>query len=223
MLDKIFPVTGELELRCEFRSGSLSIQARDQLAEARVTITPRDAGMPVEQLFRVELIGDRLEVVEQPENGGSLLQSVLGGDLRSFARDRLFGRTEVDIVVELPAGSAVRAAVSSAAVQATGRIGTTSIGAGSSDIKLELVDGELKLRGGSGTVTVNRVTGAANVKGGSGRSRSVSRAVRSRLPSAAAKWRSAPRTARFAVDPVRAPRRSSWPNRVSTSPAVPDW
>jgi hypothetical protein len=169
MLDKLFPVTGQLALRCEFRSGSLSIQARDQLAEARVTITPRDADLPVEQLFRVELIGDRLEVVEQPENGGSLWQSVLGGDLRSFTRDRLFGRTEVDIVVELPAGSAVRAAVSSAAVQATGRIGTTSIGAGSSDIRLELVDGELKLRGGSGTVTVHRVTGAASVKGGSGR------------------------------------------------------
>jgi hypothetical protein len=171
MLDKTFPVSGRLELHCEFRSGSLNIQAQDDLSEARVTITPRDAGLPVEQLFRVELTGDRLDVVELPENGGSLLQSVLGGDLRSLARGRILGGAEVDIVVELPAGSPVRAAVSSAAVRATGRIGTTSISAGSSTIELELVDGELKVRGGSGSVSVDRVTGEASVKGGSGRIR----------------------------------------------------
>jgi Putative adhesin len=170
MLDKTFPVAGPLELRCEFRSGSLTVHAREELAEARVTIRSRAADLSIDGLFRVELTGDRLEVVEQSDQG-SFLQAVLGGDLRSFTRDRMFGRTEVDIVVELPAGSTTKVTAMSAAVTSTGRIGTTAVNSGASSVELDLVDGELKLHGGSGSVTVNRLTGSGQVRGGSGRIR----------------------------------------------------
>lgn len=170
MVDKTFPVTGPLELRCEFRSGSLAVHGRDGLAEARVTIQPRDPETPVDQMFRVELTGNRLEVVEQPEHG-SFLQAVLGGDLRSFGKNRLFGRTEMDIVIELPAGSTAKVAAMSAAVTGTGRLGTTSVSTGSSDVTLELVDGALQLRDGSGHAEVRRVTGSCQVRGGSGQLR----------------------------------------------------
>jgi len=171
MFDKSFPVSGPLDLNCEFRSGSLTVHARAELTEARVTITPREADFPVEQLFRVELTGRRLDVQERPENGGSWLQAVLGGDLRTFTRDRIFGRTEVDVLVELPANSGVKVAVLSAAVHATGAIGPTSISSGASDIELELVDGPLQVRGGSGSLSAQRVTGACSVRGGSGQVR----------------------------------------------------
>lgn len=167
MLDRTFPVTGPLGLRCEFRSGSLTLHGRDDLAEARVTIRARDAELPVEKLFRVELAGNRLEVVEQPEHG-SFLQSVLGGDLHGFGRDR---RIELDIVIELPAGSTVKVGVGSADVTSTGRLGTTSVSGGSSQVALELVDGALQLRGGSGSAAVHRVTGSCQVRGGSGQVR----------------------------------------------------
>ncbi|HEU5271330.1 MAG TPA: DUF4097 family beta strand repeat-containing protein, partial [Jatrophihabitans sp.] len=135
-----------------------------ELTEARVTIQARDADLPVDKLFRVELTGNRLEVAEQSEHG-SFLQSVLGGDLRGIGRDR---RIEFDIVIELPAGSTVKVGVGSADVSSTGRLGTTSVSSGSSKVALELVDGALQLRGGSGHAEVHQVTGSCHVRGGSG-------------------------------------------------------
>ncbi|MFL6162282.1 MAG: DUF4097 family beta strand repeat-containing protein [Jatrophihabitantaceae bacterium] len=171
MVDRTFPVSGPVELNCEFRSGSLTIKASEQLSQATVSVRPRQADTAVDQLFRVELTGDRLNVVERPENGDSLLQAVLGGDLRTLARNRIFGRTEVDLVVELPAGSTVRVSVLSADIIATGRIGATSLSCGSSDVEFDVVDGSLQVRGGSGTLSVNRLAGSGNVRGGSGRVR----------------------------------------------------
>jgi DUF4097 and DUF4098 domain-containing protein YvlB len=166
MLDKSFPVAGPLELRCGFRSGSLTVNAHEQLAEARVTIRSREAELPVEQLFRVELTGNRLEVVQQSEQG-SFLQGMLD-DLRNFNIGRLFGRSEFDIVIELPAGSAVQATVMSAAVISTGRIGATTVSSGSADVELDEVDGPLRIQSGSGNLLTNRVTGPGKVRGGSG-------------------------------------------------------
>jgi len=170
MLDRTFPLSGLLDLNCQFSSGSLTVQARDGLAEARVAIRPRDGELPVEQLFRVELTGNRLDVIEQSEHGSSLLQAVLGGDLRNV-RDRMFRRTEVDILIELPTGSSMKVAVASASVNTTGRIGPTSISSGSSNVELDVVDGPLQLRGGSGNLAAHQVTGDANVRGGSGQVR----------------------------------------------------
>jgi hypothetical protein len=162
MLDKSFPVTGPLELTCQFGSGSLSVNAQDQLAEARVTIRSREVDLPVEQLFRVELTGNRLEVVQQSEPD-SFLQG-----MRNFNLGRLFGRADFDIVVELPAGSEVKATVASAAVTSTGRIGATTVSSGSGNVELDEVDGPLRMQGGSGNLAANRVTGAGKVRGGSG-------------------------------------------------------
>ena len=170
MLDKTFPVSGPLELRCEFRSGALTVHGKEGLTEARVIIRSPDADLPIDQLFRVELTGNRLEVAEQPEHG-SFLQAVLGGDLRAFARDRMFGRAELEIVVEVPAGSPVKIAAMSASVTTTGRIGATSVSSGAANIALDVVDGGLQLRGGSGNTAVNRLIGSGQVRGGSGRVR----------------------------------------------------
>lgn len=170
MLDRTLPVAGRIELNCEFRNGSLNVQARDGLTEARVAIRPREADLPVEQLFRVELTGSRLDVVEQPEHGGSLLQAVLGGDLRNV-RNRMFGRTEVEIVVELPTGSSVKVVAMSASVTTSGRIGPAHVSSGSSNVELDVVDGPLHLRGGSGNLTAHQVAGDANVRSGNGQVR----------------------------------------------------
>ncbi len=170
MLDRTFPVSGRIDLDCQFGSGSLSVQARDGVTEARVAIRPREADLPVEQLFRVELTGNRLEVIEQGEHGNSLLQAVLGGDLRNV-RNRIFSRREVDIEIELPTGSSLKAAVASASVTSTGRIGQASVSSGSASVELDVVDGPLHVRGGSGDLVANHVTGDANVRGGSGQLR----------------------------------------------------
>lgn len=166
MLDRTFPVSGPLELTCQFGSGSLTVNARDQLAEARVMIRSREADLPVEQLFRVELTDDRLEVVQRSEQG-SFLQGMFE-DLRNFNFGRIFGRAEFDIVIELPTGSAVKAMVMSAAVTSTGRIGATTVGSGSANVQLDEVDGPLRMQSGSGNLLANRVTGPGKVRGGSG-------------------------------------------------------
>lgn len=160
MLDKSFPVTGPLELTCQFGSGSLTVNAHDELAEARVTIRPREADLPVEQVFRVELIGNRLEVAQRSE------QSSFLHELRNFGR--LFDRAEFDIVIELPAASAVKATVGSAEVTSTGRLGATTVSSGSGDVELDEVDGPLRVQSGSGNLVANRVTGPGKVRGGSG-------------------------------------------------------
>ena len=156
MIDKTFPLSSHMKLDCRFSSGSLNVRARDDLAEARVTVSARGDERVLEQ-FRVELSGRTIEVREQRERGGSFFENLFGR-----------GDNGVDVVVDLPSGSELAVMVHAADIKVEGRVGASDIGTGSSNVEVDEVAGDLRVRGGSGDVLIRRVLGSGNFRGGSG-------------------------------------------------------
>jgi len=163
MLEKTFPVTGPVELACGFGAGALAVRAVEGADRATVRVVADDPDLPLDQLFRVELTGNRLEVQENRDEAGSLLRSIL----RGVSSDR----RRVRVSIELPAGSAARIAVGSATIAGEGRLGDCEVSNGSGGVTFEMVDGTLRTRGGSGELAVSRLTGAGQIRGGSGQVR----------------------------------------------------
>ena len=161
MIDESFPISGKVNLRCRFSRGSLVVRAHDHLAEARVAISPRNGDDRVLEYFRVQQSGSTIEIREERERGGTFLENLLGRG----------NQDGVDVVVDVPSGADVEVMVQSADITIEGRVGTSNIGSGSSQVELDEVDGDLRVRGGSGDVSVRRVSGSGNLRGGSGKVR----------------------------------------------------
>ncbi len=151
-----YPLTGSIEVSCRLGAGSLTVRADEDRDDARVTVTPRQADSDLLSRSTIELRGRQL-IVHVPDTQAS------PGTRRS--------RDSVDVEIDLPAGTELKAVVGSADIDVQGRIGSLDIGSGSARISLDQVDGGLQVRGGSGELRVARITGPATVKGGAGRIR----------------------------------------------------
>lgn len=152
-----FPLNESINLVVKLAHGSVVVKAVDDVREAVVRLTPRDAGSDVVDRFTVELRGSTL-LVSGPRQGGLL-------DLISnWRRDR----EAVDVVVEVPSLTPVKVASASADVTGTGRCGKADIAIGAANVTLDAVAGDFRLRCGSGETRVRSVTGGAHVKAGSG-------------------------------------------------------
>lgn len=80
-----------------------------------------------------------------------------------------FGRDPgAEIVVEVPAASALSARVGSSDVLAHGHFGDTRIDSGSGDVVLDVVDGSTVVQSGSGDVSAEHLVRDARIKSGSG-------------------------------------------------------
>ncbi len=153
-----FALTGPVDLVARIGHGSITVECRDDLTEATVTVTPRSADSDIAERTVVELRGRTL-VVQAPRQGGVLDLPLLGGRGRQEA---------VEVIAVVPSGTPVRLAVADASVRVVGRCGAADVAGGSVDLVLEQVDGDLRLRFGRGTGRVDRVTGAAQARSGSG-------------------------------------------------------
>ncbi|PZS18144.1 MAG: hypothetical protein DLM57_06945 [Pseudonocardiales bacterium] len=163
---KTFPLAGAINLQARVGHGSLTVDARDGLTEATVTVEPRSKFIPGDhdpiESTVVDMRGSTL-VVMTPRQGGIFDVGLLG---------RHSGRQEaIDITVTVPSGTAVKASAFTADITVTGRTGSAEIAAGSSTIAVEHVDGDLRLRYGSGTAQVQRVSGTVEARSGSGDAR----------------------------------------------------
>jgi DUF4097 and DUF4098 domain-containing protein YvlB len=160
MTDYTFPIEGPLTLQCRFGFGSLTIDARDDLAEAAVQVRPRQADSHILDHLVVTLKGSNLVIAAPRPHGGWF-------DLPSFI-GRHDERDAMDIVVAVPSRTKVKVATSGADVTAHGRLGTTELSSGSAKVQLEQVEGDLRARCGSGGLDVSRVDRRATIKIGSG-------------------------------------------------------
>jgi hypothetical protein len=158
MIDQRFPVAGPIALDCRLSSGSVAVQAVAEATEVRVRISPEGASRAPEDRFRVELSDGTLTVHDLRERNGARLDGLFNWN----------GHDSYRVQLEVPAGSALRAAVHSADLTTTGRLANTDLACGSAAVELDQIEGELRVRTGSGGVSVNRVTGSANFRGGSG-------------------------------------------------------
>lgn len=162
------PITVEIELYV----GDARLVASDRtdtVVDVRPTDLGNDQDVKVAEQTRVELVAGRL-LVRAPK------QRTLG----------LFGKPgSIDVTVEVPAGSDVRASTAVGALRCQGRVGRCRVRTSSGDIQVEdtaeldadtsiggveagHVAGDLEISTGSGRVRVTEVDGTAVVKNANG-------------------------------------------------------
>ena len=162
MTERIFELTGPINLDCRLGYGNVTVHAEEGETRAVVTLAARTADSDVVEQTTVELRGPTL-VVHGPRPRGGLLfdVAVLGRRLRD--------RDAMDVEVTVPAGTAMRIGSQGSDVVVNGRSGSVEVASGSASVLLDDVDGDLRLRYGSGPAMVRRVSGSAEIKCGSGK------------------------------------------------------
>lgn len=151
------PLSGPINLIARLGHGTVTVTARDDLAEATVRLTPRELDSDILERIVVEMRGPTLAVVA-PRQGG--IADLIGGWKRE--------RDSVDVDIEVPTGTALKISTASADITVKGRCGGADIATGSAVIDVDTVDGDLRLRYGSATSRVQEVTGDAVVRSGAG-------------------------------------------------------
>lgn len=147
------PISVELDIPV----GDVRVTASDRF-DTSVDVRPSDPGYELDvrsaAQTRVEFVDGRLQVIAPKGRAGGLL-----------------GKPgSVDVTIELPAGSRVRADAQVAAIRAAGRLGECRIRTGAGDVQLNHT-GPLDLHTGAGAVLVDSVLGHAEVDSGAGRIR----------------------------------------------------
>jgi DUF4097 and DUF4098 domain-containing protein YvlB len=145
------PITATVEVTV----GDLRIVAAER-TDTVVEVRPSDPGSEADvrdaDQTRVEYADGRL-LVKTPKQRG------LG----------LFGKPgSVDVTVDLPAGSQLRAEIGAGGIRAAGVLADSRVKCGAGDVQLDWV-GPLSLETGAGRVDVDAVAGRADISTGSGR------------------------------------------------------
>lgn len=157
---RTFPLTGPISLVVRLGHGTVTVTAREGLAEATVRLTPRDTASDVLRRVTVGLQASTLRVTG-PRQGGAA--DLIGG----WRRDRDGIDAELDVPTGTPV-TIVTIVTASADIVVAGRCGDTDIATGAAGITLDTVAGDLRLRYGRADARVGTVTGSAQVRAGGG-------------------------------------------------------
>jgi DUF4097 and DUF4098 domain-containing protein YvlB len=173
MVMQTFETPEAISVNVEFAVGHLRIVAgarADTVVDVRPTNPARKSDVRAAEQTRVDFAGGRLSI--KAPKGWRIIPPFGGGD-------------SIDVTIELPAGSNVRAAAAVATFDCTGRLGEcdlrTSAGdvhvaesgavqvkTSTGDIRVERASGDAELVTSSGAVRLDRVDGAAVVKNSNG-------------------------------------------------------
>jgi len=141
--------------------GDLRVMARDRtdtVVEVRPSDPSHEPDVRAAEQTRVEMTSDGL-LVKGPKQRG-LPRSLVGPSL--------FGKHgSVDVTIDLPAGSRLRADTGVAALRSTGELGECRAKTGAGEIDLENT-GPAELTTGAGAISVGVVNGSADIKTGTG-------------------------------------------------------
>lgn len=118
----------------------------DTIVDVRPTDPDERAHVQLAEATTVELLGDQLRVIAP----------------KPSLMSRILNSPSLDIVVSLPAGSAVHVDLAAGNVSATGPLGQTLIRSGAGNIRLGDT-GTLDARCGAGDIIVGHVTGDAKI------------------------------------------------------------
>jgi Toastrack DUF4097 len=150
-----FDTPEPISVSVELGVGDIRIRAGDR-ADTSVEVRPSDpakqADLTAAEQTRVEYTGGRL-LIAAPK--GWRQYTPWGG------------RESIDVEIDLPAGSQVRADAAVAALRGTGRLGELRYKTGAGEIHLEQA-GPVQLRTGAGDVTIDQADGHAEIATGSG-------------------------------------------------------
>lgn len=151
------PLDGPINLMVRLGHGSLTVAACDDLTDATVHLAPRQSDSGAVERMTVEMQGATL-VVSTPRPRG------FASDFRDGRHDK---RHALDVVIEVPTGTALKLSSGHAGITVTGRCGGADV-TGAGDVSLSDVDGDLRLRYGSGQSQVGAVSGSVRIQVGSG-------------------------------------------------------
>ena len=157
MTTQTFPLSGPINLRVRLGHGSLTVTTADDLTEATVSLTPRDAASDAAQRIEVAMNGPTLEV-KLPRKGG--LADLIG----KWRHER----DAVDAEITIPSGTALDLTTYTADITVRGRSGGADVTTGSAAIALGHVDGDVRVRGGRSNCRIDQVTGSAVARSGAG-------------------------------------------------------
>jgi hypothetical protein len=147
------PISVEIEL--SVGDARLAASDRDNtVVQVRPSDPGRDPDVRAAQQTRVEYAAGKLLVKAPKQRGLSLVNK----------------HGSIDVTIELPAGSDVRADASIVTFRGTGRLGECRVKTAIGDLAFEHT-AALDLRTGVGAVDVDRVAGRAEINTGSGRVR----------------------------------------------------
>jgi hypothetical protein len=155
MTTRRFPLTGPINLEVRLGLASLTVEAGEDVPEARVDVQPRGDAAGAD-LVSVGLAGRTLQI-STPRQGG-LMDLMPGARLRDL----------VDITVLVPAGTAMKMSSFTGSITVHGRAGGVDVATGVGPIDLDVVDGDLRLRYGGATARVGEVRGSVSLRSGSG-------------------------------------------------------
>ena len=157
MTTQTFPLAPTINLRVRLGHGSLTVTTADDLTEATVSLTPRDAASDAAQRIEVATNGPTLEV-KLPRKGG--LADLIG----KWRHER----DAVDAEITIPSGTALDLTTYTADITVRGRSGGADVTTGSAAIALGHVDGDVRVRGGRSNCRIDQVTGSAVARSGAG-------------------------------------------------------
>ena len=159
-----FETPGPILATIEVVAGDLRITARDRtdtVVEVRPSDPSHEPDVRAAEQTRVEMTSDGL-LVKGPKQRGLP---------RSLAGPSLFGKPgSVDVTIDLPAGSRLRADTGVATLRCTGRLAECRAKTGAGEIDLERT-GPADLTTGAGGISVGLVSGSAEITTGTGRVR----------------------------------------------------
>jgi DUF4097 and DUF4098 domain-containing protein YvlB len=146
-----FETNQPVVLSIEMSQGVVQVIASDR-TDAVVAVSPSDPGRSAD----VEAAG---ETAVDLANG---TLSVRGPKPRGFAAFGWRKGGSVDVTVELPEGSSLRADVGLAEFRAVGRLGAVDVKTGAGDVRLDQT-AALRVRTGAGHVAVEEASGRAEI------------------------------------------------------------
>jgi DUF4097 and DUF4098 domain-containing protein YvlB len=145
------PISASLELGvCDIRI--VAGDRTDTVVEVRPSDPAKKGDVAAAEQTRVEFVAGRLQI-RAPK--GWKRYTPLGG------------RESIDVQIELPTGSHVRAEADLGAVRCTGRLGDVHIKTALGEIRVDQA-GQAELRTGAGDIIVDRVADQAELRTGTG-------------------------------------------------------
>lgn len=151
-----FDTPEPISVTVEIGVGDIRVVARDRtdtVVEVRPSDDAKKSDVGAAQQTRVEYASGRL-----------LIKAPKGWKQYSFRG----GGESIDVQIDLPAGSSVRADAGVAAIHCTGRLGECHLTTGVGEIHVDEADGPVELKTGVGDIIVGRTGGNAEVTTGSG-------------------------------------------------------
>lgn len=152
-----FPLTGPINLAVKVARGSVTVHTVADATTATVELLPGTGAEDQVGRFTVDLSGPTLTVASPR---GTTVSELAGRLVRPAV--------EVDVVVTVPVGTAVKIETSKAPITLTGRCGGGDIATSTGAVSLGHVDGDLLLRIGHADIRTARVSGSVTVQSGSG-------------------------------------------------------